>query len=97
MNFGPRVASITQNAARTQRDVGAPKCDGDHIEQFALVREYSWPGGEASKSALLPRCVLRAGLFFELTQHSVAVFVRVSEAPPSPAYCEFCPTAKCHG
>jgi hypothetical protein len=41
-----------------------PKCDDGHIEQFALVREFFWPGGEASKSALLPRCVLRAGLFF---------------------------------
>jgi hypothetical protein len=32
-------------------------------QQFALVAKYFWPGGEASKSALVPRCVLRAGLF----------------------------------
>jgi len=39
---------------------------------------------QASKSALLPRCVLRAGLFFEPTHQSVAVFVRGERSSSKP-------------
>src|SRR6516162_5265943 len=101
MYDGGKFVGIINNARASKWLFLSPRhkeirCDGHHIWQFSVMAKCTWPGGWFHRPPSLPYCPARCcgrGLFLSDIR-VVIILQEVSEAPPSPAYCSVCPTAK---
>jgi hypothetical protein len=90
--------------SRIGRKVTPTKRDSHHICEISIMAKLLGLEDGSTILQVCPTAPLAAvgGAFFFVgpTVVSDRVSVRlseVSEAPPSPAYCSVCPTAKCYG